>query len=140
MSIQYDEMTVLDYPEVIALWQTSEGVGLSGADTLAAISTYLARNPGHSFVARHQAELVGAVLCGHDGRRGYMHHLAVQPAYRRQGIGQALVEHCLARLKAAGIDKCHIFVYSANQAGQAFWNKTGWVLRTNLVLMSRELP
>ena len=86
-----------------------------------------------------ETQLVGAVLCGHDGRRGYMHHLAVQTAYRRQGIGQALVEHCLARLKAAGIDKCHIFVYSANQAGQAFWKKTGWVLRANLVLMSRRV-
>ena len=71
MSIQYDEMTVLDYPDVFALWQNSKGIGLSGADTLEAISTYLARNPGHSFVARHQAQLVGAVLCGHDGRRGW---------------------------------------------------------------------
>ena len=132
-------MTVLDYPDVIVLWQNSEGIGLSAADTLPAISAYLARNPGHSFVARDHSLLVGAVLCGHDGRRGYLHHLAVAPAYRRQGIGQALVEHCMSHLKAVGIDKCHIFVYSANQAGQAFWKQTGWVLRPNLVLMSREL-
>jgi len=132
-------MTVLDYPDVIVLWQNCEGIGLSAADTLPAISAYLARNPGYSFVARDQALLVGAVLCGHDGRRGYLHHLAVAPAYRRQGIGQALVEHCMSHLKAVGIDKCHIFVYSANQAGQAFWKQTGWVLRPNLVLMSREL-
>ena len=138
MSIQYDEMTILDYPDVIALWQNSQGIGLSAADTLSGISIYLARNPGHSFVARDQAKLVGAVLCGHDGRRGYLHHLAVQPAYRRQGIGQALVERCITRLRAAGIDKCHIFVYSANQEGQAFWEKIGWVLRTNLLLMSYE--
>jgi putative acetyltransferase len=139
MSIHYDEMTVLDYPDVIAFWRNTEGVGLSGADTLEAISGNLARNPGHSFVARDDAQLVGAVLCGHDGRRGYLHHLAVQPSYRHQGIGQALVERCMERLKAVGIDKCHIFVYAANQDGQAFWKKTGWVLRTNLVLMSREL-
>jgi N-acetylglutamate synthase len=140
MSIQYEEMTIRDYPDVTDLWRNTAGVGLSTADTLEAISAYLARNPGHSFVARDNAQLAGAVLCGHDGRRGYLYHLAVRPAYRRQGIGQALVEHCLERLKAIGIDKCHIFVYAANQDGQAFWERTGWVLRTNLVLMSRELP
>jgi len=139
MNIHYQEMTILDYPDVIVLWQNTEGVGLSGADTPEAISSYLARNPGHSFVARDGEQLAGAVLCGHDGRRGYLHHLAVQPSYRRQGIGQNLVEHCMEHLKAAGIDKCHIFVYADNQDGQSFWNKTGWVLRTRLVLMSREL-
>ena len=138
MTVQYDEMIVLDYPDVLSLWQKSEGIGLSGADTIEAISAYLARNPGHSFVARQDGLIVGAVLCGHDGRRGYMHHLAVQPSYRRLGIGQALVEHCLDRLKAVGIDKCHIFVYTSNQAGQEFWKKIGWAKRTNLALMSIE--
>jgi N-acetylglutamate synthase len=140
MGIHYEEMTIRDYPEVIDLWRNTTGVGLSSADTSEAISAYLARNPGHSLVARDDAQLIGAVLCGHDGRRGYMHHLAVRPDYRRQRIGQTLVEHCLERLKAIGIDKCHIFVYTANQDGQAFWEKTGWVIRTNLVLMSRDLP
>ncbi|MDR3575771.1 MAG: GNAT family N-acetyltransferase [Anaerolineaceae bacterium] len=138
MSIRYDEMTVRDYADVMALWQKSEGIGLSAADSLEAISAYLARNPGHSFVARDEDQIVGAVLCGHDGRRGYMHHLAVQSDHRRQGIGEALVEQCLARLKTAGIDKCHIFVYTNNQEGQNFWKKTGWAVRTNLALMSRE--
>jgi ribosomal protein S18 acetylase RimI-like enzyme len=139
MSIHYDEMTVLDYQDVVDLWRKTEGVGLSSADTLEAIARYLARNPAHSFVVRDDAQLVGAVLCGHDGRRGYLYHLAVQPTYRRQGIGQALVERCMASLQTAGIDKCHIFVYTTNQAGQAFWEKMGWVLRTNLLLVSREI-
>ena len=140
MSIHYDEMTVQDYPNVIDLWRNTEGGGLSSADTLETISSYLTRNPAHSFVARDNTQLGGAVLCGHDGRRGYLYHLAVQPSYRRQGIGQALVARCMQSLQAVGIDKCHIFVYSTNQTGQAFWEKIGWVLRTNLVLMSRELP
>ena len=140
MSIQYNEMTIQDYADVIDLWQNSPGIGLSAADSREGISSYLARNPGHSFVARDQGKLAGAVLCGHDGRRGYLHHLAVWPAYRRQGIGQALVEHCLKRLKAAGVDKCHIFVYNTNSEAHLFWEKVGWLQRTNLVLMSKELP
>ena len=77
-----------DYTPVIALWELSDGVGLSSADSPEAIQFYLERNPGMSFVAKQDGMVVGAVLSGHDGRRGYIHHLAVHPDYRRQGIGQ----------------------------------------------------
>jgi len=114
-----------DIPEALALWAASEGVGLRGADEPAALARYLARNPGLSLAARDGRRMVGAVLCGHDGRRGYLHHLAVAASHRRRGIGRDLVERCLDGLRREGIAKCHLFVYHDNVAGQAFWRSIG---------------
>jgi len=132
-------MTPANYDAVYALWKALPGIGLSTADSREAISRYLERNPGMSFVARDGSKLVGAVLCGHDGRRGYLHHLAVDPSCRCQGLGRRLANTCLDTLKAAGINKCHIFVYGDNVSGQAFWEAIGWHGRPELVLMSRDI-
>ena len=132
-------MTIADYEEALALWQGSEGVGLSAADSREAIAAYLQRNPDLSMVAFVGTSLVGAVLCGHDGRRGFIHHLAVAPAYRRRGIGSALVRSCLARLRALGIGKCHLFVFHANESAQAFWRAQGWHVRHDILIMSRYI-
>lgn len=131
------EMTIQDYDAVIALWQSADGVGLSDADSREAIGRYLARNPGLSFTAWDGDLLVGAVLCGHDGRRGYVHHLAVRPSHRRKGIGKALATRCLGALAAEGIDKCHLFVFVVNADAIAFWKRVGWTQRVDLDLMSR---
>ena len=120
MSIMIREMAIQDYDQVLALWRASEGAGLSDADSEESIAHYLDRNPGLSFVARDGEHLVGAVLCGHDGRRGYVHHLAVSKSHRRQGLGRALVKRCLFALRRAGIDKCHIFVFGDDADAIAF--------------------
>jgi N-acetylglutamate synthase len=155
ISFSIRPMTISDYDAVIALWQTSEGVGLSQADSPEAIARYLARNPGLSQVA-YVSELpdaaqfaqqnstaipvlAGAVLCGHDGRRGLLHHLAVRPEYRRLGLGRDLVACCLKGLAAEGIDKCHLFVFNENKEGQNFWLRCGWYARPELVLMSTNI-
>ncbi|MBS0633305.1 MAG: GNAT family N-acetyltransferase [Verrucomicrobia bacterium] len=131
-------MGLADYPAVRALWEQSEGVGLNESDTLEAIAGFLQRNPGLSLVATNpDAEIVGAVLCGHDGRRGYLHHLAVSRPYRGQGIGRRLVTECLARLRAQDILKCNIFLYADNAAGRAFWLREGWAAREDLVVLQR---
>jgi N-acetylglutamate synthase len=140
VSYRISEITMEDYPEVMALWRATEGIGLSAADEPERIRAYLARNPGLSFVARAEDQVVGAVLCGHDGRRGLLHHLAVRADCRKQGIGKALMERCLAGLSAQGIDKCHLFVFKDNQAGIEFWKSQGWQERVTLVLMSKDLP
>ena len=137
MSIVIREMVIQDYDEVLAFWQTSEGVGLSDADSEESIARYLDRNPGLSFVARDGERLVGAVLCGHDGRRGYIHHLSVSESHRRRGLGRALVERCLSALRRAGIDKCHLFVFADSQDTIAFWKSIGWTQRVELVMMSQ---
>jgi ribosomal protein S18 acetylase RimI-like enzyme len=137
--IAYAPMTTGDIPDALALWRMTEGVGLRGADSPEALGRYLARNPGLSLVAREEGRMAGAVLCGHDGRRGYLHHLAVAASHRRRGIGTALVERCLDALGGEGIEKCHLFVYHHNAAGQAFWRSIGWHSRDDLLLMSRTL-
>lgn len=130
-----------DYDDCLALWQATEGMGLSQADSREAIGRYLTRNPGLSFVARDESgELVGAVLCGHDGRRGMLHHLAVRANCRGQGLGRTLVERCMAALHEEGIDKCHLVVFEKNTGGRAFWQRTGWYERPELVLMSKNIP
>jgi ribosomal protein S18 acetylase RimI-like enzyme len=137
MSAVIQEMTIDDYEEVLALWQASEGVGLSNADSEESIARYLDRNPGLSFVAREGQHLVGAVLCGHDGRRGYIHHLAIRKSHHRQGVGRALVSRCLSALRRARIAKCHIFVFADNHDTIAFWKSIGWTQRVELVMMSQ---
>ena len=137
MSIVIREMTIQDYDQVLSLWRASEGVGLSDADSEEGVVHYLDCNPGLSFVARDGEHLVGAILCGHDGRRGYIQHLAVSQSHRRQGLGRALVERCLSALRRAGIDKCHIFVFADNQDTIAFWKSIGWTQRVELIVMSQ---
>ena len=128
-----------DFDAVIALWRRTDGVGLNESDTRRAIAAYLRRNPRLSFVAEMDGRIIGAVLCGHDGRRGYLHHLAVSKRHRRRGIGQQLVNACLAKLRKAGISKCNIFIFANNAAGMKFWAHTGWSLRTELRLMQIRL-
>jgi ribosomal protein S18 acetylase RimI-like enzyme len=132
-------MTLADYDEVIALWRATEGLGLGESDGREAIGAYLLRNPGMSFVAINAEHIVGAVLGGHDGRRGYLHHLAVGPRCRHRGIGRALMETSLAQLRAAGVPKCNLFLYGQNAAGRAFWLKHGWTAREDLVLVQKTL-
>ena len=128
-----------DFDAVIALWRRTEGVGLNESDTRLAITAFLRRNPRLSFVAEQGGRIIGAVLCGHDGRRGYLHHLAVSKRHRRRGIGRLLVNACLAKLRKAGIQKCNIFIFANNAAGMKFWTHTGWSLRTELRLMQIRL-
>jgi N-acetylglutamate synthase len=128
-----------DYDEVFSLWRQCEGIGLSDSDSRENIQLYLKRNPGLSFGARGEGRIIGAVLAGHDGRRGYIHHLAVHPDRRRQGVGKKLVDRSLSALKEGGILKCHLFIFNTNTEGLAFWKSTGWELREDISVVSRNL-
>jgi putative acetyltransferase len=116
-----------DYRAARALWETTEGLGLNESDTEEAVTRFLARNPGQSAIAiAPDGAVAGAVLCGHDGRRGYLHHLAVAKPHRGRGLGRRLVAWCFERLAAEGIPRCNVFVYDENGAGRAFWQHEGW--------------
>lgn len=130
-------MIAADYDEVIALWQASEGVGAT--EPREELELYLARNPGFSLVARDERKLVGAVMCGHDGRRGYLYHLAVAASHRGQGIGRAIVARCHEQLRAAGIRRCTIFLFVHNEAGEKFWRQIGFRERTDLKAFAFDL-
>ena len=136
MSILYRELLASDLDTALVIWNDSEGIGLSAADSIEGLEKFLVRNPGFSFAAVDNDIVVGAVLCGHDGRRGYLHHLAISTAYRRKGIGSALVDHCLRALRANGIMKCHLFIFDSNIGGFDFWRAIGWTHRGELAMMS----
>ena len=139
MAAHFSAMRVEDYDDAYALWQRCPGVGLSDADKRCAITSFLNHNPGLSFVCRVDNKLVGTCLCGTDGRRGYLYHLAVDPEFRRQGLGKALVERSFEILKSLDIHKCHIMVFGSNELGLAFWKQVGWILRPEIVVMSYDL-
>jgi len=115
-----------DYPAVVRLWRRAKGVEVAEGDDRTGILAYLKRNPGLSQVAIHERRIVGAVLCGHDGRRGLIYHLAVSPKHQGAGIGSRLVENCVAGLKAKGIRRVLILVAKDNPEGRAFWQARGF--------------
>jgi putative acetyltransferase len=134
------EMSIDDYEEVFYLWSITEGIGLNDSDTRENIEIFLRRNAGLSVVAEgDDGKIVGALLCGHDGRRGYFHHLAVNCTDRNKGIGKSLVEFCLCKLKEARIEKCHLFAFANNLEGIHFWEHLGFSSRKNLIILSKEL-
>jgi ribosomal protein S18 acetylase RimI-like enzyme len=130
------ELRAEDLPAAIALWQTTEGVGLCAEETPGMLAGFLARNPEISSAALDRSgELIGAVMGGHDGRRGYIYHLAVKPEHRRRGMARALIDRTLQRLAAAGLARVTIMVFTNNDAGRAFWHHAGWNTRVDLTPM-----
>ena len=121
-------LNIDDYDSVVELWRKTDGIELSDTDEKEPMRRFLSRNPGLSLVAYCRDELAGAVLCSHDGRRGYIHHLAIGEQFRRQGIGSALVQESLSRLGRDGIRKCNIFILPENREGVAFWQRNGFRL------------
>lgn len=139
LAYQLRELTLADYDAVFALWQSTPGMGLSDADSPANLSNFLSRNQGLSLVAVSDEAVIGTILCGHDGRRGFIYHLAVQTGLQGSGLGRSLVEQALAGLKAAGIKKCHLFVMADNGPGLAFWQHMGFKKREDIHICSRDL-
>lgn len=140
MPLPVSPMAENDLAAVVVLWSQTEGVGLNESDTPEQLRAYLKRNPGLSLVIRDGVQIVGAVLCGHDGRRGYLNHLAIRPEYRRRGLGSQMVETCLASLKSIGILKCNIFLYAGNELGEQFWKRHGWSQRSDLLVFQKGSP
>ena len=124
----------------LALYRGCAGVGLSAGDSAPEIAAFLARNAGCSAVVETPAGLVvGAILCGHDGRRGFLYHLAVHPDERGRGLGRALVAHAVSTLREAGISRVSIHVFANNADGAKFWAKLGWRARADLGVLQFEL-
>jgi N-acetylglutamate synthase len=132
MNYSIREMTIGDYDEVYCLWEQTEGLNLEEGDSREGIDIYLRRNQGFCFVAYADGHIVGTVLCGHEGRRGILRHLAVKREYRGKGIARALINQCLSALAKDGIKKCNTFVLDENVEGLLFWEHMKWyVLEDN---------
>lgn len=134
------ELTIEDYDAVVSLWRSCEGIGLhSDVDSRQWTAMYLQRNPGLSFIAVEGSQVIGAVLCGHDGRRGYINHLAVAKGFRGHGIGTALEKRVINRLRNIGIRQCNGFVLEDSHSTLAFWKSIGWSQRRNLSIISKDI-
>ena len=116
------------------LWESAEGVGLSEGDSHLGVVRLLDRNPGLSWVAVDGSSVVGAILCGQDGRRGMIYHLSVATSHRRRGLATRLVRAAFAGLRSVEIEQCYAMAYTNNEAASAFWTRLGSVLRTDLNL------
>mgnify|MGYP001178478682 CR=1 FL=1 len=137
MSIKLCAMSAQDYDQVQQLWSRCEG--LSQPDSRAQVEALVQYHPGLSLVARNEEEIVAAILAGHDGRRGYLYHLAVDVAHRQQGLARRLVQHCLDQLETAGIPRCSVFVYQENEEASQFWKSLGWRQRPELKVFAVDL-
>ena len=125
--------------DVRALWEITEGIGVRDNETDERILVFLERNPGMSFVAISGSKLIGSVLCGHDGRRGYSHHLAVNPDYRRYGIAELMFDASMAALAADDIVRINVVVFSDNELARGFWTGVDCVERNDLSVYSRDV-
>ncbi|CAG8999831.1 MAG: Acetyltransferase YpeA [Candidatus Celerinatantimonas neptuna] len=130
------EMKMTDYEAVMALWGQSEGLSLKNADSKENIESYLDRNQGFSFVVMHASDVIGAVLVGTDGRRGYLQHLAVSKDWRGHGLGRQLVDKATGALAKAGVEKTHLFVHDDNLNAQHFYEHSGWFARDEVRMFS----
>ena len=133
-------MIIEDYDDVYRLWTLTKGMGLNNLDdTKTGINIFLQRNPNTCFVATFHNEIIGTIISGHDGRRGYIYHTAVSEKFRKKGIGQKLVTSSLSALKTEGINKVALVVFSKNKLGNLFWEKLGFKKREDLIYRDKAI-
>ena len=122
-----------DYEEVYALWMTIHGFAMRSLDdSKENITRFIRRNPETSMVAVLSGQIVGAILCGHDGRRACFYHVCVAEAHRKRGIGQKMVKACLEALEKEGINKVNLIAFKSNEVGNRFWKRLGWTYRSDV--------
>lgn len=127
-------MSIEDYDKVHELWTNTKGMGMRGIDdSYEGIKKFLERNPTTNYIAQMENKIVGVILCGHDGRRGYIYHTAVNPDYRRNKIAKTLVNTVLEALKKEKINKVALVVFSSNDVGNKFWQSIGFKKRDDLI-------
>ena len=126
-------MTIEDYDGVFTLWNSIKGFAIRSIDdSREGVEVFLKRNPGISVVADYNGRIVGAILCGHDGRRGCLYHVCVHADFRRHGIGKDMVVHCMEELHKEHINKVSLIAFTKNDVGNAFWNSMAWTKREDL--------
>lgn len=133
MEIQIRPMEIADYDGVYALWRTIHGFGIRSIDdSREGTERFLRRNPTTSVVAEADGRIVGAILCGHDGRRGCFYHVCVDEAYRNRGIGKQMATVAMRALQAEQINKVNLIAFKTNTGGNAFWKCVGWAQREDI--------
>ena len=138
--IEIRSMVIEDYDGVYEMWINTPGMGLNTTDdSKEGIAKYLKRNPTTSFVADDNGKIVGIIMAGHDGRRGYIYHITVLPDYRNQGIGRKLVESAMSALEEENINKVALVAFAKNEIGNGFWENIGFTVRDDLVYRNKNI-
>lgn len=138
-NIDIREFSINDYDAAVELWRRVEGLEIAEGDDREGVAQFLARNPGLSRVATAGSATVGVALSGHDGRRGHIYHLAVDPAYQGRGLGKRLVDECLEGLRQTGVKRVIIMVADDNPRGRGFWRRSGWEDVSSAISMGIDL-
>src|SRR6266478_691080 len=138
-NIETREFAISDYDAALELWQRVEGLEIAEGDDRESVAHFLARNPALSRVATDGAAIVGIALCGHDGRRGYIYHLAVDPKYQGRRLGKRLVTECLEGLRRTGLERATIMVADDNPRGREFWKRCGWEEIDGAIAMGKDI-
>ena len=126
-------MQIEDYENIYKLWMTIDGFGIRSIDdSFDGVARFIKRNPTTSVVAEVDGNIVGAILCGHDGRRGCFYHVCVHKDYRKRGIGKAMAVFCMRALQEEDINKVSLIAFKSNVVGNAFWRSAGWTFREDL--------
>lgn len=133
-------MALSDYEQVYQLWLSCAGMGLNNLDdSREGIERFLKRNPETCFVAEKDEKIIGVIIAGNDGRRGYIYHTAVNLDYRKQGIGKKLVDNAMRALEKEGINKVALVVFEKNKIGNGFWENMGFTVRDDLVYRNKNI-
>ena len=138
-NIDSREFSISDYDAAVKLWQRVEGLEIAEGDDRDSVAQFLERNPGLSRVAINESVIVGVALCGDDGRRGHIYHLAIGPTYQGRGLGKRLLDECLEGLRRAGLKRVIIMVADDNARGREFWKRCGWEEISGAIAMGIDL-
>ena len=133
-------MKIKDYPRLYELWINTPGMGLNSIDdTIEGFTRFLRRNPHTCFCYEEDGMILGAIMAGNDGRRGYIYHTVVDPSYQRRGIGKKLLKEALSALESEGISKVALVVFERNKTGNAFWEEMGFTKREDIIYRNKSL-
>lgn len=134
------KLKIDDYDAICDLWRKTPGMGLNDLDdSREGIDRYLRRNPNTCFVTEAKGKVIGVILAGHDGRRGYIYHTCVDADLWNQQTGTKLVDAALAALRLEGISKTALVVFEKNERGNGFWARMGFTPRPDLVYRNKAL-
>jgi ribosomal protein S18 acetylase RimI-like enzyme len=133
--MKIENFTIKHYHEVLGLWKKA-GIAIGSSDTIEETALILERNPDLFLIGKEQEKIIAVVIGAFDGRRGYVHHLAVDPDYQKKGFGKAIINELTERFKQKRIHKIHLFIQKDNKEVLDFYNKLGWEIRDDIIMMS----
>lgn len=123
------------YDEVVQLWKKA-GISVGSSDSKEEIEKMLEGNPNLFLIGKIKEKIIAVVMGGFDGRRGYVHHLAVDPIHQKKGYGKIMMHDLISEFRRIGVHKIHLFIERQNQAVIDFYSNLGWQMRDDLIMMS----